>query len=207
MVLKTMKIKKQALNDLKDLMLKCEKCKLHKSRNKVVFGDGKENSKLMLIGEGPGRNEDLLGKPFIGDSGKLMFEIFKEAHLTRDNIFISNIVHCRPTINCEGKIDRKPLQNEIDACIPYLYKQIKIIKPRIIITVGNVSTHNLLKIKDGITHTHGKIYYYDKIPVIPMYHPSYIYRNGGHNNSYLKTDMLNDLKIVWEVLKSMGKEK
>ncbi|MCX7995817.1 MAG: type-4 uracil-DNA glycosylase [candidate division WOR-3 bacterium] len=164
------------LDRITDEILVCAKCPLHRTRINPVPGEGNPNAKIMLIGEAPGANEDRTGRPFCGDAGKVLDELLTVAGLKREEAFIGNILKCRPPNNRDPRID------EIIVCTPYLERQIEIIKPQIICTLGNYATAFILKkfgLKDkilGISRIHGKIFEtessYGKIKIIPMYHPA-----------------------------------
>jgi DNA polymerase len=154
----------------------------------------------MFIGEGPGKQEDLQGIPFVGRAGELLTSIIEKGmQLTRDDVFIANIVKCRPTVDMAGTRDRPPDKEEVKACYWILLKQIEIIDPQVIITLGNPATKFILKTEIGITKMRGKFGNYQGIPVMPTYHPSYILRNGG-DSSPLKKDVWHDIKEVLKFL-------
>ena len=179
----------------------CKRCKLGTTRINYVFGEGNSSARIMFIGEGPGRDEDLQGRPFVGRAGELLTAIIEKGMLLkREDVFIANIVKCRPTVDLAGTRDRPPDKDEVEACSWILVRQIEIIQPEVIITLGNPSTKFLLKTDIGITKMRGKFYNYDGIPVMPTFHPSYLLRNGG-NNSPLKKDVWHDIKVVLEYLK------
>lgn len=146
--------RKEALDSIASEIVVCPKCRLSKSRKKAVPGEGSPESAVMLVGEGPGRNEDLQGRPFVGQAGKFLNELLAEAGLTRERVFICNVVRCRPPNN------REPLPDEIETCTPYLDRQIKVVQPRLIVTLGKHSTsHFFSKLSlsfRGITKAHGK---------------------------------------------------
>ena len=125
----------------------------------------------MFIGEAPGGDEDLTGRPFVGRAGQLLTRIIESINLKRDEVYIANIIKCRPPQN------RNPEEDEVRACLPFLYRQIEIIKPRIICTLGKVATNTLLETKRGITELRGRFYTLGDIKVMPTYHPSYLLRN------------------------------
>lgn len=188
--------KEKQLLDFKKSLDSCKKCKLHTTRTTVVFGEGAPDARIMFIGEGPGKDEDIQGRPFIGRAGQLLTAIIEKGMmLKRSDVFIANIVKCRPTINLEFNRDRPPDEEETTACSDYLLKQIEIIQPEVIITLGNPSTRFLLKIKEGITRVRGNWFDYKGIPVMPTFHPSYILRNGGEK-SPLKKEVWDDIKKV-----------
>jgi len=155
----------------------CTKCGLCKGRHKTVFGEGDPNARLMFVGEGPGQDEDATGRPFVGRAGKLLGKMIAAMGLTRQQVFIANIVKCRPPNN------RAPLPDETAACWDYLMRQIRIIQPEVIITLGNPSTHALLNTKVGITRLRGSWQIMPQladgvggIEVMPTFHPAYLLR-------------------------------
>ena len=150
----------------------CQECGLGKTRNSFVFGVGDPNADLMLVGEAPGKEEDLKGEPFVGRSGKLLDNILRAINKKRgEGVYIANILKCRPPNN------RDPLPSEVEKCEPYLLRQIKIIKPKIIVALGRVSGKTLLKIDVPLKDMRGKIYNYNGIPLIVTYHPAALLRN------------------------------
>ena len=165
----------------------CTKCDLAKTRNKVVTGDGNAFANIMLIGEGPGFDEDKTGKPFVGKSGQLLDKILEACNFKRDvHLFISNIVKCRPPSN------RVPTDAEVKTCIPFLYKQIELVNPKIIVTLGSTSLKcltgdNSLK----ITKLHGQWLQWDNRLLMPVYHTSALLRNPA-----LKRDTWEDFKKI-----------
>ena len=173
---------------LKSQVLKCNKCRLAQTRTNIVFGEGNINARLMLVGEGPGFDEDKQGRPFVGKAGKLLDKIINAMTLTRDDVYIANIVKCRPPEN------RNPFDDEIRACIGYLHKQIKMINPEVIVCLGSVATNSLLNIKASITKIRGKFCSFQNIKVMPTYHPAYLLRNESMK------------KFVWEDMKEVMKE-
>jgi uracil-DNA glycosylase len=177
----------------------CMACPLSKTRTNYVFGEGSAEAKIMFIGEGPGKNEDFQGRPFVGRSGELLTAIIEKGMKTsRKNVFIANIVKCRPTINMEMKTDRAPTVEETNACKWILCEQIEIIKPKVIVTLGNPATKFILNTKIGITKLRGKEASYKDVPVVPTYHPSYVLRNGGEK-SPLKKDVWKDIQKVMKI--------
>lgn len=161
----------EALHRLKDEMEKDDSLPLKKGANKLVFGSGNTEAKILLIGEGPGRNENIQGLPFVGQAGKLLDKLLDLAGLERKKVFITNIVHHRPPEN------RDPLPNEIESYGKYLDKIIDIIKPKIIITLGRFSMNKFLP-DAKISEVHGKTFEVDNVKIIPMYHPAASLRNG-----------------------------
>ncbi len=149
----------------------CQKCALGKTRNKFVFGTGNSQAKLMLIGEAPGRDEDNQGKPFVGRAGQLLDKILNSVNFIREEVFITNILKCRPPNN------RDPQPDEVEQCMPYLNKQIETIKPQIICCLGRVAAQFLLDTKESLAKLREKDYYYDGIKVFVTYHPAALLRN------------------------------
>jgi DNA polymerase len=163
--------KEQALKELREDIGDCRRCRLSKGRRCIVFGEGNPDADLMFIGEGPGREEDIQGRPFVGDAGKVLTSLISKMGLRRENVYIANIVKCRPPSN------RDPESDEMDSCGPFLEKQIEIIKPEIIVTLGRISSQRLLGTMIPISKLRGKFYYYKNIPVMPTFHPAYLIRN------------------------------
>jgi DNA polymerase len=164
----------------------CTRCKLHKGRKNIVFGEGDPNTAIVFIGEGPGQEEDQQGRPFVGAAGQLLTDIIvKGMQLKREDVYICNIVKCRPPDN------RNPDPDEIEACEPFLIKQLQAIKPKLIIALGNVAVKTLLKTREGITTLRGQWKAYQGIPLMPTFHPAYLLRNP------------KDKALVWEDIKKV----
>lgn len=149
----------------------CRKCRLCEGRTHVVFGEGDVDARLMFIGEGPGENEDLTGRPFVGRAGQKLDEMIAAMGLQREQVFIANVVKCRPPGN------RAPAPDEIDACTPYLLKQIQTIRPKVIVTLGAPATHYMLKTKEAMGRLRGRWHEWRGIKLMPTFHPAYILRN------------------------------
>ncbi len=149
----------------------CQRCSLSATRTQTVFGSGDNNADWMLIGEAPGRNEDLEGKPFVGKAGLLLTEMLRAVGLTREQVFIANIIKCRPPEN------RDPKTEEVTACSDYLHRQIDEIRPKIILALGRIAAQNLLKTDQPIGKLRGTVHYLDKTPVVVIYHPAYLLRS------------------------------
>jgi DNA polymerase len=163
---------------LKAAVSGCEQCGLCQKRTNTVFGVGDEKAKWLFIGEGPGRNEDLQGEPFVGPAGKLLDNMLLSLGLKRgDNAYIANIVKCRPT-DASGK-DRPPTQQEADACLPYLQRQIALIQPNVIVALGKTAAISLLKRdpETAVSSLRGTVHQYAGLPLIVTYHPAYLLRN------------------------------
>ncbi len=163
--------KAKTLSELNSLIKDCTKCLLHKSRNKFVFGVGNPDADILVVGEGPGADEDKQGEPFVGRAGKLLNDILKAINFKREEVYIANIVKCRPPGN------RTPLIEEMDSCFPYLSKQIELIKPKLILALGLTAAQGLLKKRDSLTSMRGKIFDYRGIKTMVTYHPAALLRN------------------------------
>lgn len=171
---------------LKSEVLSCKKCILHQGRTHVVFGEGNTNAKILCIGEGPGRDEDLQGRPFVGRSGQLLDKILAACGFTRtEHVFIANIVKCRPPNN------RAPLPEERNMCLPYLYKQIELINPLILILLGATALNGLIDTNLKISQVRGKWIEWNGKLVMPTFHPAALLRNPK-----LKYDAWTDFKQV-----------
>ena len=175
----------ETLEEIEKQVKQCQKCKLCSKRTNTVFGTGNENSKLMFIGEGPGADEDLQGVPFVGKAGKLMDQAFLGVGINREDVYIANIVKCRPPNN------RNPEKEEATACMDYLRNQVMLIKPKIIVLLGNIALKNILGEEYGITKTRGKWIEKKGILYMPTFHPAALLRNEN-----LKIDFWNDLILV-----------
>ncbi len=163
--------KESALKVLRDEIGDCQRCKLCKNRKNIVFGEGLSGAKIMFIGEGPGRDEDIQARPFVGEAGKLLASLITKLGQKREEVYIANIVKCRPPNN------REPEEDEILACRPFVEKQIRIIQPRVIVSLGKVATHALLRIKTPISRVRGNFFDHHGIPLMPTFHPAYLLRN------------------------------
>lgn len=170
----------------------CRKCRLSRSRRQAVPGEGSLKAELMFIGEGPGREEDLQGKPFVGEAGKLLTRIIKKMEFKREEVYITNVVKCRPPGN------RNPEPDEMDLCRNYLFRQIEMIQPKVIVTLGNVPTKYLLQTKTGISSLRGSFQTFRNIQVMPTFHPSYLIRRK--ENKQLKWKVWDDMQKVMTVL-------
>ncbi len=152
----------------------CTRCALSSGRTNVVFGVGHPNAEVMFVGEGPGREEDLQGEPFVGRSGQLLDRVVaEELGLVRSQVYIANVVKCRPPGN------RDPLPVEVASCRPYLEAQIELVDPTVIVTLGNYATRLLLGVTEVIGQLRGSAYPYGRAVVVPTFHPSFVLRSGG----------------------------
>jgi len=177
------------LAEIREELGDCKRCKLHRTRRTIVFGEGNEKATLMFIGEGPGYDEDVQGRPFVGRAGQLLTKIIESIHLAREEVYIANIIKCRPPQN------RNPEPDEIQSCNPFLTKQIGAIRPKIICALGTFSAQTLLKTDTKITALRGKLYDLEGIKVIPTYHPAFLLRNPER-----KREVWEDMKKIDEWL-------
>ncbi|MBX7058967.1 MAG: uracil-DNA glycosylase [Leptospirales bacterium] len=190
------KEKLQMLSALQAEVAQCRKCQLCETRTQTVFGEGDANSAILFVGEGPGRQEDLSGRPFVGRAGELLTRIIEQGMgVPRQTVYIANIVKCRPTVDMKFEKDRAPAADETAACAPYLDRQIAIIKPRAIVALGGPSAKHLLATDVGITRLRGHWGERQGTPVMPTFHPSYVLRNGG-DRSPLRREVWEDIKLV-----------
>ena len=178
--------------DLRQRVAKCQQCELHRGRRQTVFGIGDHNADWLIIGEAPGAEEDKQGEPFVGRAGKLLNSMLLACGLQREQVFIANILKCRPPEN------RDPKQEEITACASYLQQQIELIRPKIILAVGRIAAQNLLQTETPIGKMRGQQYKYADtgIPVIVTYHPAYLLRSPRE-----KKKAWQDLQLAMRVYK------
>ncbi|MBN1880531.1 MAG: uracil-DNA glycosylase [Deltaproteobacteria bacterium] len=172
----------------------CRRCKLCEGRTNIVFGQGNPDAVLMFVGEGPGRDEDIQGIPFVGRAGQLLTKIIEAIDLAREDVYIGNIIKCRPPKN------RDPEPDEVNACMPFLMKQIEAIHPQIICTLGAVATRNLLGIKTPVSKIRGSFQRLDRaggVMVMPTFHPAYLLRDPSK-----KRDAWEDMKKVRDLYKT-----
>ena len=174
------------LNELKEKCLECRDCKLCETRTNVVFGEGNPNARLMFIGEGPGETEDQTGRPFVGKAGQLLEKMILAIGLTRDEVYIANILKCRPPRN------RDPLPEEEEACIAHLRAQIEIIQPKLIVCLGRIAAKRLIREDFRITREHGIWFAKEGMPpMCAIYHPSALLRDATK-----REDMLLDMQSI-----------
>ncbi|MBW1999289.1 MAG: uracil-DNA glycosylase [Deltaproteobacteria bacterium] len=181
-----------SLLDLRRFIGECRKCRLYQGRTNLVFGEGSPRADLVFVGEAPGKEEDLEGRPFVGEAGRLLTKIIKAMGLEREAVYICNVVKCRPPKN------RDPERDEIEACLPFLKKQIALVRPKVICTLGRVAAQALLGRKFQITMERGKWYDFCGIPLMPTYHPAYLLRNPS-----AKRQVWED---VQKIIRHMGLE-
>ncbi|HEY4717216.1 MAG TPA: uracil-DNA glycosylase [bacterium] len=180
---------KNGLESIREEIGDCRRCKLHEGRKNIVFGSGNPDAELVFAGEGPGEDEDIQGLPFVGRAGSLLTEIIKAMKLDRKNVYICNVVKCRPPGN------RIPQRDEINVCSSFLFKQLETIKPRVIVALGAVSTHTILDTKESIFKLRGRFYIYNGMKVMPTFHPAFLLRSPLH-----KKDVWQDMKTVMKEL-------
>jgi len=171
----------------------CRRCRLAESRRNIVFGEGNPQAALVFVGEAPGGDEDLQGKPFVGRAGQLLTRIISAMGLERRDVYICNILKCRPPGN------RNPLPEEIVCCEPFLIRQLEAIKPRAICALGSFAARTLLKSETPITLLRGRFHDYQGIPLMPTYHPAYLLRNPG-----AKKQVWEDVQKIMELLRKKG---
>jgi uracil-DNA glycosylase family 4 len=171
----------------------CTRCRLAQGRTQVVFGVGDARAQLMFIGEGPGFHEDKQGEPFVGAAGQLLNRMLGEIGLTREQVYIANVVKCRPPGN------RDPQADEIEACTPWLIEQLSLIQPRVIVTLGNFATKFVLQTETGITRLRGQVHDWHGRTVIPTFHPAAILHGGGEKSRQFQL-LLDDFRLVRRTL-------
>jgi len=179
-----------ALTAIRDHIGDCTRCKLHTlGRRQVVFGVGNPDADLMFVGEAPGADEDVQGVPFVGRAGQLLTKMIQAMGFARDDVYIANVIKCRPPGN------RNPEPDEIATCEPFLFQQIEAIQPKVIVALGAFAARTLLKTTDPISRLRGRIYSYRGVPLIPTFHPSFLLRSPEY-----KRDAWEDLKKALGVL-------
>ena len=187
--------KGQTLKEIRKELGDCQRCKLHRTRRTIVFGEGNERAKLMLIGEGPGYDEDVQGRPFVGRAGQLLTKILQSIHLPREEVYITNIIKCRPPQN------RNPEPDEIQSCHPFLEKQIQSIQPQMICALGTFAAQTLLRTDAKISALRGRVFDLAGIKVLPTYHPAFLLRNPDR-----KREVWEDMKQILEWMAKDGED-
>lgn len=178
--------------ELEEKVLSCRLCPLSSSRTRAVPGEGDKGAELMFIGEAPGRDEDAAGRPFVGRAGQLLTKIIEAMKWRREEVYITNVVKCRPPDN------RTPLPAEVEKCSPYLVRQIELIRPSVIVTLGKVATDFFIPGRMSMGERRGKFVDHQGIRIMPTFHPSYVVRNEG--NPEIKKMVWRDMKLVMEFL-------
>lgn len=184
----------RTLRDLEEMMKDCHRCPLGDGRLNIVFGEGNEEAEIVFVGEAPGAEEDKQGRPFVGKAGQMLTRIIRKMGYGREDVYIGNILKCRPPGN------RDPFPEEVEACFPYLAKQLEIIKPKVIVALGKHAAHTLLRIKTPITKLRGNLGNFRGIAVMPTFHPSYLLRD--RNKSW---DVWEDMQKVLQMVEGSPK--
>jgi uracil-DNA glycosylase family 4 len=179
------KIAGETLLIIREDLGECMRCKLHKGRNKIVFGDGSVKAKLVFVGEGPGADEDKQGLPFVGRAGKLLTQMIEAMGLQRGDVYICNVVKCRPPDN------RQPEKDEVTACSPFLFRQLDVLQPKVIVCLGSTAAQTLLQTNRGISHFRGEWLDFRGYKMMATYHPAYLLRNPA-----AKGEVWKDLQKV-----------
>ncbi len=179
----------ETLDAVAGMIADCRQCELCRTRHRTVPGEGNPSAKLMLIGEGPGATEDETGRPFVGAAGELLSKILGSIGIAREAVYIANIVKCRPPQN------RKPLPEEANACLPYLHRQIALVKPRVIIALGGTAAESLVGGKRSLGELRNRVHRYDGIPLVVTYHPAALLRNPNW-----KKPTWDDVRIARQLL-------
>jgi len=178
------------LEDVRAAFGDCQRCLLHRTRRHLVFGEGSPQAELVFVGEAPGADEDAQGRPFVGRAGQLLTKIIGAMGLRREEVYICNILKCRPPGN------RNPQPDEIAACEPFLIQQLRVIRPKVICALGTFAAHTLLKSEAPISVLRGRFHSYQGIPLMPTYHPAYLLRNPG-----AKKQVWEDVQMVMQALR------
>jgi len=166
-----------ALAELREHIGECRRCPLGETRTHIVFGVGREDADVMLIGEAPGRNEDLKGEPFVGAAGRVLDELLASIGMRRADVYIANILKCRPPGN------RDPLSDEIETCTPFLRDQVRLVEPRVIVPLGNFATRFVLRTEEGITGLRGTVRHAGGFTVLPIFHPAAALYDGSKHEA------------------------
>jgi len=185
-----MRVRSETLDDIRAELGECTRCKLYNGRHHIVFGEGDPHADLVFVGEAPGGDEDRQGRPFVGRAGKLLSDIIKAMGLTREQVYICNILKCRPPQN------RNPEPDEIAMCEPFLVKQLRAIRPRMICALGKFAAQTLLKTDTPISVLRGRFHSYHDIRLMPTYHPAYLLRNPG-----AKKQTWEDVQVIMKELR------
>jgi len=180
---------RESVEDVRRELGDCLRCGLGPTRTNLVFGVGNAGAQLVFVGEAPGRDEDLKGEPFVGEAGQLLTRIIQAMGFGRDEVYICNVLKCRPPNN------RNPLPAEIDACRPFLLRQLKAVGPRVIVALGTFAAQTLLNSREPISKLRGRFHDYHGIPLMPTFHPAFLLRNPA-----MKRDVWEDMKAVMRLL-------
>jgi len=181
---------RETLDEVQAELGECTRCKLHRAgRHTIVFGVGNPDADLMFVGEAPGRDEDLQGVPFVGRAGQKLTQIIEAIGLTREQVYIANVIKCRPPQN------RNPEPDEVDTCEPFLFRQIDAIAPKVIVALGTFAARSLLKTADPISRLRGRVYAYRGAQLVPTFHPAFLLRNPSS-----RREVWEDMKKVRALL-------
>jgi DNA polymerase len=183
----------ESLEQVRKNLGDCKRCKLGSTRKNLVFGVGNPKARLVFVGEGPGADEDQKGEPFVGDAGRMLNRIITAMGIKREDVYICNVVKCRPPGN------RNPEPDEIGACAPFLLRQLRAVRPEVIVALGKFASQTLLETKEPISKLRGRFRDFHGIPLMPTYHPSYLLRTGGNSESFW--DVWEDMTQVLQLLK------
>jgi uracil-DNA glycosylase len=183
------RVENDTLERIREDLGDCTRCRLHKQRNNIVFGQGNSRAELVFVGEGPGHDEDMQGLAFVGRAGKLLTQMIEAMGLSREQVYICNVVKCRPPEN------RKPEDDEMATCSPFLFRQLDVIKPKAIVCLGATAAQALLKTKDSISRYRGMWFDFRGAKLLATYHPAYLLRNPN-----AKPDVWKDLQKVMALL-------
>src|SRR5580700_6797434 len=190
------RVENDTIERIREDLGECTRCRLHKRRNKIVFGAGNPRAELVFVGEGPGHDEDVQGLPFVGRAGKLLTQMIEAMGLRREDVYICNVVKCRPPEN------RLPEKDEITTCSPFLFRQIDVIRPKVICALGSCASQTLLQTTQGISRFRGEWFDFRDSKLIATYHPAYLLRNPS-----AKSEVWKDLQKVMAVLGLQPKRK
>ena len=194
-------IKPDTLEKIRKNLGDCQRCKLGKTRKNLVFGVGNPHARLVFVGEGPGADEDRLGEPFVGEAGRLLDRIINAMGLQRSDVYICNVVKCRPPGNRDPEVD------EIAACSPFLLRQVQSIKPEVVVALGKVAAQMLLGSREPISRIRGKFHDFHGIPLMPTYHPAFLKRKEAEGNKEAFWEVWDDMSQVLRLLKLPVPEK
>lgn len=183
----------ETLEQIRKSLGDCHRCKLGATRKNLVFGVGNPKARLLFVGEGPGADEDEKGEPFVGDAGKMLNRLIMAMEIRREDVYICNVVKCRPPQN------RNPESDEIAACSPFMLRQLNAVRPEVIVALGKFASQTLLATSEAISRLRGKFRDFHGIPLMPTYHPSYLLRTGGNSDSFW--DVWSDMTQVLQLLK------
>lgn len=179
----------EGLGEIRTELLDCGRCALGATRTNLVFGVGNPRARVVFVGEAPGRDEDLKGEPFVGEAGQLLTKIIQAMGFARDDVYICNVLKCRPPNN------RNPQPDEIEQCEPFLLRQVRAVGPEVIVCLGTFATHTLLKTREPISKLRGQFHDYHGIPLMPTFHPAFLLRNPG-----MKREVWSDVQQVMKRL-------